>query len=373
MLIETSTIHSLNFHAMKKIRSVTGMGLVALTLFMGSCVSKKKYVAAQNEIERYRTDSTQMAQRSAEMQQNITTLEETTKSWETRYDSANKAYEAKWAGVQTYFNEQKTAAEQLHQSIHQSLSNSEVIGADAITSGNGKVYITLDDKVFSGTTLNSQGREAIAQFANAVNSKENVAVDVVTGDSYAAYWNSGSSMGNTSGTWNTASNADSAMTSGNNAGNTDASVTARVDDDNASVSATTGNTTRTTSTARTTTNKSKTYTAKKSTAKKSYATTKRRTGEAGRSTSMRTGSKSKSTASNSWNSKLAKASSIAKELHKHGLNSVGLMIPAGENGTGENSTKFQLIVSPKDSRYFQMMEQNNTNNTSGSTNGTMNK
>jgi hypothetical protein len=49
------------------------------------------------------------------------------------------------------------------------------------------------------------------------------------------------------------------------------------------------------------------------------------------------------------------------------------MIPAGENGTGENSTKFQLIVSPKDSRYYQMMEQNNTNNTSGSANGTMNK
>jgi hypothetical protein len=369
MLIETSTIHFLNFHAMKKIRSVTGMGLVALTLFMGSCVSKKKYVAAQNEIERYRTDSTQMAQRSAEMQQNITSLEETTKSWETRYDSANKAYEAKWAGVQTYFNEQKTAAEQLHQSIHQSLSNSEVIGADAITSGNGKVYITLDEKVFSGTSLNKEGREAIAQFANAVNSKENVAVDVVTGDSYAAYWNSGSSMGNTSGNWSTASGADSSMTSGNN----DASVTAKVDEDNASVSATTGNTTRTASTARTTTNKSKTYTAKKSTAKKSYATTKRRTGEAGRSTSMRTGTKSKTTASNSWNSKLAKASSIAKELHKNGLNSVGLMIPAGENGTGENSTKFQLIVSPKDSRYYQLMEQNNTNNTSGSTNGSMNK
>lgn len=366
---------------MKKIRSVTGMGLVALTLFMGSCVSKKKYVAAQNEIERYRTDSTQMAQRSAELQQNISTLEETTKSWETRYDSANKAYEAKWTGVQTYFNEQKTAAEQLHQSIHQSLSNSEVIGADAITSGNGKVYITLDDKVFSGSALNTKGREAIAQFANAVNAKENVAVDVVTGDSYAAYWNSGSSMGNTSGTWNNASGADSSMTSGNTSGNSNTTTTGTgvnnsndaTAEDNTSVTSNSGNTTRTTSTARTTTNKSKTYTAKKSTAKKSYATTKRRTGEAGRSTSMRTGTKSKSTASNSWNSKLAKASSIAKELHKHGLNSVGLMIPAGENGTGENSTKFQIIVSPKDSRYYQMMEQNNTNNTSGSTNGTMNK
>ncbi|MGZ5254833.1 MAG: hypothetical protein ACXWV4_10830, partial [Flavitalea sp.] len=204
---------------MKKISTVTGMGLIALTLFMGSCVSKKKYVSAQNEIERYRTDSTQMAQRSTELQQNISTLEQTTKTWESRYDSANKAYETKWAGVQTYFNEQKTAAEQLHQTIHQSLSNSEVIGADAITSGNGKVYITLDEKVFSGSALNSKGREAIAQFANAVNSKENVAVDVVTGDSYAAYWNSGASTGNTAGTWNTASGADSSMNSGNATGN----------------------------------------------------------------------------------------------------------------------------------------------------------
>ncbi len=382
---------------MKKFRSVTGMGLVALTLFMGSCVSKKKYVAAQNEIERYRTDSTQMAQRSAEMQQNIASLEERNKAIQTSYDSANKAYEARWAGIQSYYGEQRTNAEQLHQSLHQALSSNEAIGADGITSGNGKVYVTLDEKVFSGSQLNNQGRQAIAQFANAINSKDNVAVDVVTGDSYAAYWNNGSSStasGNWSGSGTTGTTGDSSATAttGSTSGNTGTDM-----NDNDGLAATSSDKSATTSSNKnttTSTNRSSgtyrsssatksrsTATAKKSsTAKKSYASsTKKRTGESGRRTAMRSGTKSKTTASKpSWNSTLAKATSIAKELHKNGVNNVGLMIPGGTTTSGENSNKFQLIVSPKDSRYYQMMEQNSgtqngTQNTSGGTNGTSNQ
>lgn len=337
---------------MKKIMSMTGIGLVAFTLLMSSCVSKKKYVAAQNTIEQYRTDSARMAQEAATQQQNYTTLEEKHRSLQSEYDSTKNAYETRWAGIESYYTEQKSNAEQLHQSIHQALSSSEVIDPNSIVSSNGRVYVTLDDNIFSGTALNSKGREAIGQFADVIKSKENVTVDVVSGDSYAAYWNK--------------SGGDSSrMNSMNNDATGNVSQTTGDDDDDNDV-ATTTTTTRKTTTTRprsSTATRSKATTSRASTAKKSTYTKSR--SESGRSMAFKSKSKSKSSTGSSWNSKVAKATSIAKELHKKGVYNVGLMIPGqsatGTSGTSENNNKFQLIVTPKGERYYEMIEKKNAN------------
>lgn len=346
---------------MKKIMSMTGIGLVAFTLLMSSCVSKKKYVAAQNTIEQYRTDSARMAQEAATQQQNYTTLEEKHRSLQSEYDSTKSAYETRWAGIESYYNEQKSTAEQLHQSIHQALSSSEVIDPNSIVSSNGRVYVTLDDNIFTGTALNSKGRDAIGQFADVIKSKENVTVDVVSGDSHAAYWNK--------------SGSDSAMSSMNNdatTGNNDATtgnVTQNTtgDDDDDDVATTT--TTRKTTTTRAksgTASRSKATTSRASSAKKATYTKSR--SESGRSMAFKSKSKSKTSTGSSWNSKVAKATSIAKELHKKGVYNVGLMIPGQSatgtsSGTSENNNKFQLIVTPKGERYYEMIEKKNANAT----------
>ena len=333
---------------MKKIMSLSGAGLLAISLLMTSCVSKKKYVQAQNTIEQYRQDSIACAQRNTEFQTSISGLEEKNRALQTEYDSTKKAYETRWATMQTYYDEQKASADQLHQEIHQSLSNSDVIDANDIKSSNGRVYVTLDQRVFTGNQLNSKGKQAVGQFSNTIKGKDKVAVDVVTGDSYAAYWNtqSGDMSGNTG-----------------NMGNADNAANADMDND-ADDDAVATAPKKTTAKPATTVRKKTTTTTRKSTA----TTTRKRT-DAGRKMAFKSGTKSKSTAtSNTFNNNLAKATALAKELHKNGVYNVGLMIPGNPNDTKatstENSNKFQLIVTPKSERYFQMIEKESAGNTS---------
>lgn len=351
---------------MKKIMSMTGIGLVAITLLMSSCVSKKKYVEAQNTIERYRTDSARMASEAAGLQQNISGLEERQRALQTQYDSTKNYYESRWSTLQNYYNEQKSTTDQLHQSIHQAVGTSEAVDSNGIMASNGRVYLTLGDGAFSGTALSSQGKQVIRDFAGVVKDKQNVTVDVVSGDSYAAYWNASGNSDMSSG----GVSGDNSMNTGNT-GNTTSTDATTDDDATTSTSTTTNRNTATTNkksnTYRSSATRSKATANRSATARRSTATKSR--SESGRTYSTR--SKAKASTNNSWNAKVAKATNVAKELHKNGVYNVGLMVPGQPSGTSTstnaNSNKFQLIVTPKGDRYFQMMEQN-----AGTTSGTNN-
>ena len=350
---------------MKKFISVSGFGALVIALMMSSCVSKKKYVQAQQTIEKYRMDSAQMAQNAASQQQNIASLEEKNRGIQAQLDSSKAATQAeiqRWSGLQGYYDEERTNIANTHQQLHDALAGSEVINADEITASNGRVYVTLDDQVFSGGQLSTKGKKAIADFAGVLKDKQDLVVDVASGNSYAAYWNNSSTaMSNT--------DASSTVTSGTN----DTSATTSKTDDHTAVTKKTENETavsvsssntssRPTARTHTTTTHKSTATAHrsstatrssravatKSTAKKS---------ESGRKMTFKSGS---SKSNNPWNSNMAKATAIAKELHKNGIYNVGLMVPGSANasdvGTSTGKKNFQLIVSPKDARYYQMME-----------------
>ena len=130
---------------MKKIMSASGFGVLAIALLMSSCVvSKKKYVQAQQTIEKYRTDSAQMAQTAAGLQQNISSLEEKNKSMQAQWDSSKAVAQAeaqRWTGLQGYYDEQKSNVTNIHQQLHTALAETEGITPDEITASDGQLLL----------------------------------------------------------------------------------------------------------------------------------------------------------------------------------------------------------------------------------------
>jgi len=356
--------------------SASGFGVLAIVMLMSSCVSKKKYVQAQQQaqqtIEKYRMDSTQMAQTAASQQQNIASLEEKNRTMQAQWDSSKAVAQAeaqRWTGLQGYYDEQKTNVTNIHQQLHTALAESEGISADEITASNGRIYVTLDDQVFSGGKLSSKGRKAIADFAGVLKDKQDLVVDVASANSYAAYWNNGASttgttMGNTDASSSTDANANANANANSNANSTTSPSTSSND----ATAATDNSSSRPTARTTTTTHKSSTTVRRSSSATRSSRATASKSSsskstakksESGRKMSFKSGS---SKTNNSWNTNIAKATAIAKELHKNGIYNVGLLVPGSENSTDAGTTtgkkNFQLIVSPKGDRYYQMIESN---------------
>ena len=284
-----------------------------------------------------------------------------------QWDSSKAVAQAemqRWTGLQGYYDEQRANVTNIHQQLHTALAETEGITANEITASNGRVYVTLDDQVFSGGQLSSKGRKAIADFAGVLKDKQDLVVDVASGNSYAAYWNNGgttanSTMGNTdasaSGNANANANADANSTASPSTTSDDA--TAATDNTSSRPTARTSTATRKSTT---TVRRSSTATrSSRATASKSSSRSTARKSESGRKMSFKSGS---SKTSNTWNNNIAKATAIAKELHKNGVYNVGLLVPGSENstnaGTTTGKTNFQLIVSPKGDRYYQMIESN---------------
>jgi hypothetical protein len=354
---------------MKKIISASAFGGLAIVMLMSSCVSKKKYVQAQQQaqqtIEKYRMDSTQMAQTAASQQQNITSLEEKNRTMQAQWDSSKAVAQAeaqRWTGLQGYYDEQKTNVTNIHQQLHTALAESEAISADEITASNGRIYVTLDDQVFSGGKLSTKGKKAIADFAGVLKDKQDLVVDVASANSYAAYWNNGASttgttMGNTDASSSTDANANSNANSTTSPSTSSNDATATVNSSSRPTARTTTTTHKSSTTVRRSSSatRSSRATASKSSSSKSTA----KKSESGRKMSFKSGS---SKTNNSWNTNIAKATAIAKELHKNGIYNVGLLVPGSENSTDAGTTtgkkNFQLIVSPKGDRYYQMIESN---------------
>ncbi|HSB92865.1 MAG TPA: hypothetical protein VLC28_07100, partial [Flavitalea sp.] len=318
-------------------------------------------------------DSTQMAQTAAGLQQNISSLEDKNKTMQAQWDSSKAVAQAeaqRWTGLQGYYDEQKANVTNIHQQLHTALAETEGISADEITASNGRVYVTLDDQVFSGGQLSSKGRKAIADFAGVLKDKQDLVVDVASANSYAAYWNNGSAASSsTMGSTDASGNAN-ASTDANSSANANSNSTASSSTSSDNATAATANTStssRPTARTSTTTHKSTSTVRRSSTATRSSRATASkstaRKSESGRKMSFKSGS---SKTNNAWNTNIAKATAIAKELHKNGIYNVGLLVPGSANSTDAGvttgKTNFQLIVSPKGDRYYQMIESNSPKN-----------
>jgi len=176
---------------MKKILSATGFGALAISLLFTSCVSKRKYTEAQSTIEHYRADSAKLAERSNTLQQSLTTLEQKNKSFQQQIDSSTNLtnrYQKRWENFKSYYDQQKSSADQLRQQITTALDGSGLSESN-VQAKNGRIIVTLPEDILftSGSMVNSKGKEALAKLANVLKTNNDYSVDVATTASYAAY------------------------------------------------------------------------------------------------------------------------------------------------------------------------------------------
>ena len=375
---------------MKKNLSLAGFGLAAMGLFMGSCVSKRKYMEAQsNAAARYTADSTQWATSSATMQQNITSLEQKNTDYQKQLDSSRTAsanYQKQWEPFQSTYATQNTSTEQLHQQIHTAID--QYVEASNVESKNGRVYINLPEKMLftsGGSTLSSKGKEALDKLAEVLASNNNVDVDVIT---TAAYYSAGTATASmTSGNDNTSDKNVAATDNKNSATEpTGDNPAKKTDADKTDADKTTDKTTESTKAnvgdsaypgSGTKTAKTKQDPAKKSTATKSTATksssAKKSTATASnksqgdKSVSFKSApkksTKAKTSTAPSWNLNVARSTAIVRQLTQNGLPQARIVL-TGQNSKGVTTNEwastnkgYQIVLSPKMDTYYQMLQE----------------
>ena len=346
---------------MKKIFSFQGASVVAMGLLLGSCVSQKKYDEAQRTIEQYRSDSAAWAAKYNTVQQSYSTLEQNNKQIQTRYDSINKSYMAdqqRWQTYQGYYDQQRTAAEQIHQQLHTALDNTAIGVANVFANGN-EVYVNIPESSFfaSGSSkLTAKGREALQKLATALKSNNDVEIDVRTNlgtESYYGAYNQSGQVNSWSGNEtrsdmdrkNDMNTTDKTTTNKNT---TDKSSDTKVKTEsraNIGDSGYVGSGTVTKSTTTQDGNK-KSTSSKSSTAKsKSYPEQNNATMNTMVSGSTKSSTAKKSKSEN-WSLHNARLNAIASELSNNGLAAVHVMTASGNrmasNTTSDQSTSSQM-------------------------------
>lgn len=359
---------------MKKNLSLAGFGLAAMGLFMGSCVSKKKYMEAQTSAAtRYTTDSTEWATRSATLQQNISSLEQKNTDYQKQVDSfrtTSQNYQKRLETFQSTYTTQNTSTEQLHQQIHTAID--EYVEASNVESKNGKIYVNLPEKMLfasGSSTLSSKGKQALDKLSEVLASNDNVEVDIIT---TAAYYSDGTTASvSTSGDNNAAMSESKKPTADNDVAKK-AEVTDKTTDKPSPNTADVGEKPNPGSGAVT---KTKQDPAKKSTVKKTTtvkkspatATAKKTTSQGDRSVSFKStpkkSTKAKTSTAPSWNLNVARSTAIVRQLTQNGMPQARIVL-TGPNSKGVTTNEwaatnrgYQIVVSPKMDTYYQMMQE----------------
>lgn len=343
---------------MKKYLSFKSVcGGLAVVVLMTSCVAKKKYTEAQNQITTLQTENAQLKETGTSMQQNIATLETTNKSLQTSLDSTNtwvSGQQSRWNSFQAFYDEGAKTAEQVHQALHTQLD--DLIGAENITTSGGRIYVTLAEKTLfsSGSSrLSAKGQEVLTTLAGAIKDNPNVEIDIAASPGYY-----------TAGNMSTMNTMDNSTTMNNqNNQNTTTDPTIKKDDDlkikdeDTKIKVDKDGDVKIKSDANKSTNR--TYAAKKTTTTRSTA----RKGESkSRTYSSSPSRKSSASGSSTWSLNMARSSAIAKKLVDEGVAKSRILVNSDQTGAANTTKDFQVIISPKADTYY---------NTIG--NGSMNK
>lgn len=367
---------------MKKYLSLKSVCGLAVVVLMTSCVAKKKYTEAQNQITQLQTENAQLKETGTSMQQNIATLETTNRGLQTSLDSTNtwvSGQQSRWNSFQAFYDEGTRTTEQVHQMLHTQLDN--LIGAENITTNAGRIYVTLAEKTLfsSGSSkLSSKGQEVLTSLAQAIKDNPNVEIDISAGDGFytAGNMNSGSMDNSTSMNNSNSMNNNSSMNNQSTTTNQN-NPTIKQDDDlkykdeNTKVKVdkdgdvkikqknTSGNGSYTNRSA----SSSYSGSAKKSSTARSTA---RKTSESkSRTYSSSPSRKSSVTSSSTWSLNMARSGAIAKKLVDEGVAKSRILVNS-ENTSNAGSKDFQVIISPKADTYYQSI--GNGSSTSGGMN-----
>ncbi len=186
---------------MKKFFSLAAAGLM-LVAFSTSCVSKKKYTAAQSHIDRLQQDSTQYVGTINELKTNLQRAESQYDKYKSQAESERAALMSQLKQQGTELNEKDQALQMRAQRLkaledrlnkqQQIVNNLRKTVEDALVNiksedlsvevKNGKVYVSLSDKLLfpSGSaSLNKEGKDAIGKLGKVLKENPQINIDVV--------------------------------------------------------------------------------------------------------------------------------------------------------------------------------------------------
>jgi chemotaxis protein MotB len=177
---------------------------VAIALFLGSCVSTKKFEASQQALQSVRNDSASLAAKVSNLESNVSQLKGrindltgqvndlTNKAGLLSTDAANKAsqlnksqqeladQQKRLEQLQALMDQQKKATQEIRKKMADALVgfNSNEL---TVSVKNGKVYVSLQENLLfpSGSAVvNPKGKEALGKLADVLNMNPDITVDI---------------------------------------------------------------------------------------------------------------------------------------------------------------------------------------------------
>ena len=333
-----------------------GLYGIGMALLLTSCVAKKKYVEAQNRISQLEQQNANCVASRDSLSTSYSTLQQSNSALQSRYDSSLNAYntqQTRWNDYTTYYTNQKSSADQMHQTLHQQLD--EMIGASNIVLNNNKVYITLPESTLftsGSTSLSSKGRNIVNTLATTIAQNPDVEVFVAT---TPVYGSDATAMNDANGM-----NSNSSMSSSNNGSYNSSSATNNSSTTNTNVTNNSGNY----NSGNTTKTKSTYHKPSTSKSTSSYASNTRKTkssykSEASHKTMRSNYARSNKPSSSSSSMAVARASTIVSALRQQGVQKAGIQVTDPVNRTTTTARKYQVIVSPTNEGYYEMMGKGN--------------
>lgn len=322
---------------------------LAVVVLMTSCVAKKKYTEAQNQIAQLQAENARLTETGNTMQQNITSLETTNRTLQSSLDSTNtwvSGQQTRWNSFQAFYDEGTKTVEQVHQQLHQQMD--ELIGSENITTSNGRVYVNLaETTLFSkgSSKLSTKGAQILETLAMAIKDNPNVEIDIASSPGYYTAGSMSTTTDNTA--MNTDVNNQNVTTTDDSKMKTDEDGDVKYKDANTKVKMDKDGDVK----VKTSGNKSSSYSgaAKKST---TYKSTARRSESKSRTYSSSPSRKSSVSSSSKWSLNMARSSSIAKKLVDEGVAKSRILV-AKETDAATGTKDYQITISPKADTYYQ--------------------
>lgn len=336
-------------------KSVCGLAVVVC---MTSCVAKKKYTEAQNQISQLQAENARLNESGTTMQTNITTLESQNRTLQSSLDSTNtwvSGQQTRWNSFQAFYDEGTKTVEQVHQQLHQQLD--ELIGTENITSANGRVHVNLSEKTLfaSGSSrLSTKGAQILETLAMAIKDNPNVEIDIASAPGYYTAGSMSTTTNSTAMTTDATNTTTTTTTMDNTKMKTDEDGDVKMKSENTKVKMDRDGDVK----VKTSANRSTSYSgaAKKttttSTARRSESKSKTYKSSPARKTAVSSSSK--------WSLNMARSSSIAKKLVDEGVAKSRILVAKDNGGDATTTKDYQIIISPKPDTYYQSIGNGNS-------------
>ena len=193
---------------MKKVHLQHFLLALGLSVFVFSCVPKRKLLESESQLQRTRTDSSRLAQQVAELKGNVSnltqqgnTLQQNISALKQQLESTSKDAAGKIASQQNLLAkskeelaDQQKKLEALQGLLEQQKKNADALRqkmADALVKfnsneltvsvKNGKVYVSLQESLLfpSGSAMvNPKGKEALGKLAEVLNTNPDINVNI---------------------------------------------------------------------------------------------------------------------------------------------------------------------------------------------------